>query len=896
MTPMMTTESIPGSTLRVRVVVLNWNSAELTRRCVASLLATDYPAEALEIVIVDNGSVDGSVPVLRRLFPTIRIIENGANLGFAEGCNRAMRDLGTVDAVALVNNDATVDPGWLRPLVAALDADAGVGAVAPKLLLATEFVTVSVAVDGTGDRARLVSVVDGAFDVTSRTLAGDGVVSVTDKQVPLLLHPEIATAGELHVPVAPGASQLELCFETTRPVGVRCGGEAIEATPTGDGRVAATVAIHGPRHRRINNLGTDLTPWREGYERRFGEADGPLPVEEVPGWCGGGVLLRAEYLRDVGLFDPSFFAYYEDTDLSWRGRRRGWRTVTAPDSVLHHIQGGSGGSSWPGFFFLNYRNWLLTVLRNGGLRDVIAAARNAWHLSWPYARHNVVGPLRRGNRPDLAITRRWVRVAAGVVGGAGDVLTSRRGGRVPGVIATDDVRSPLMPASHARPPAPRPGGPVVCYADVSETLRSGWRAGIQRVVTELIIRLSLIDDDLEIVLIAWDALARSYRRLDRAETERLFAPPPMRNHPPDPVTRSPLKQVVGPLTRLPGPRHVKEEIRRRRAERLRPAGQRDLLLHRFEPGSVLFDVDATWNVVDAERVDLLDQLTSNGVRAVHLVYDLLPCTHPQWFDPNLVRVFDRHVAAHLDHSDLFLAISQHTADELVSYSRASGRPTDPEVRVVRLGGDGGLSVSPGDADPDILGPLTGVRYLLCVGTIEPRKNHTLVLDAFERLSAHHPDLHLVIVGRQGWRIDGVADRLRAHPLLGTRVHWPLAVNDATLDHLYQGAALTVVPSFTEGFGLPVIEALRRGSPVVSSSGGALPEAGGDLVDYVAPDDVDGFVAAIERHLDDDAHHEATRERLAGYRPTTWDDTAAEVARLLIAAGRRSEHPVAVTPS
>ena len=95
---------------RVRVVVLNWNSWWFTRRCLRSLAATDHPADRLEVVLVDNGSIDGSLERLCHEFTGVTVVRNGANLGFAEGCNRAMRDLDGVDMVALVNNDAVVRP------------------------------------------------------------------------------------------------------------------------------------------------------------------------------------------------------------------------------------------------------------------------------------------------------------------------------------------------------------------------------------------------------------------------------------------------------------------------------------------------------------------------------------------------------------------------------------------------------------------------------------------------------------------------------------------------------------------------------------------------------------------------------------------------------------------
>src|SRR5690348_14601882 len=90
----------PSRLPRVRVVVLNWNSAWFTLRCLRALARTDYPADRLEVVLVDNASMDGSLERVRAAFGDVRVVRNERNLGFAEGCNRAMRDLDGIDAVA----------------------------------------------------------------------------------------------------------------------------------------------------------------------------------------------------------------------------------------------------------------------------------------------------------------------------------------------------------------------------------------------------------------------------------------------------------------------------------------------------------------------------------------------------------------------------------------------------------------------------------------------------------------------------------------------------------------------------------------------------------------------------------------------------------------------------
>ncbi len=122
---------------RVRAVVLCWNNAGLIDRCVEHLLATEWPG-TLEVVVVDNGSTDGSVDRWAERHPDVRLIETGTNLGYAAGNNRGLADLGDADAVALVNSDAFVRPGWLRPLADALDGDPALGAACPKILFADD--------------------------------------------------------------------------------------------------------------------------------------------------------------------------------------------------------------------------------------------------------------------------------------------------------------------------------------------------------------------------------------------------------------------------------------------------------------------------------------------------------------------------------------------------------------------------------------------------------------------------------------------------------------------------------------------------------------------------------------------------------------------------------------
>jgi len=264
-----------------------------------------------------------------------------------------------------------------------------------------------------------------------------------------------------------------------------------------------------------------------------------------------------------------------------------------------------------------------------------------------------------------------------------------------------------------------------------------------------------------------------------------------------------------------------------------------------------------------------------GVHSAVLVADVMPELFPEWFDSGQLRLFGGWLRAHLEHSGSFICISQNTADDLREVAARQGVPGELPVVVVPLGADF-TAVEP---RPLELPPQMG-RFLLVVGTLEPRKNQELVISAFDRLRRRHDDLGLVLVGRRGWLVDDLAERIRAHPEFGRRLLWPERVDDAQLAWLYRHAFCTVAPSRYEGLGVPVMEALHHGCATISSSGGALPEAGAGLVEVIDPDDVDGLCVLVEQHLLDPAHHERSRARAATYEAPSWSDATAAIAAAL----------------
>lgn len=123
---------------KISVIVLNWNSRAMTAECIRSLLATDGPD--FQILVVDNGSTDGSVEMLSQEFPQIAVLPQQSNLGFAAGCNVGIRHALVNDAeyLLLLNNDTFVAPDFIREMLAAIESDPHIGAVCPKIYFADE--------------------------------------------------------------------------------------------------------------------------------------------------------------------------------------------------------------------------------------------------------------------------------------------------------------------------------------------------------------------------------------------------------------------------------------------------------------------------------------------------------------------------------------------------------------------------------------------------------------------------------------------------------------------------------------------------------------------------------------------------------------------------------------
>jgi glycosyltransferase involved in cell wall biosynthesis len=216
---------------------------------------------------------------------------------------------------------------------------------------------------------------------------------------------------------------------------------------------------------------------------------------------------------------------------------------------------------------------------------------------------------------------------------------------------------------------------------------------------------------------------------------------------------------------------------------------------------------------------------------VPLIHDLIPITHPEFARPGGDEKHRRRLTTLTRFARGVIANSQATLDAARPYL-APGVPTCVALLGV-------------DASPVPLRPAIE-PYFVCVATIEPRKNHLLLLNIWRRLSERGgPVPRLVLIGRRGWENENVIDLLDRCPAIRTHVVEEGRVSDDRLHALLGGARALLMPSFAEGFGLPVAEALAAGVAVVCSDLPALREAGGDVPDYLDPLDGLGWLQAVD---------------------------------------------------
>lgn len=383
----------------VTVVIVTWNGAHLLPSCLDGLRRQSVGPDAFRTIVVDNASTDATTEVLAA-YPWVDVVRAERNLGFAGGATLGLRRV-TTPYAAVLNNDAVPCTDWLAELLVGFTP--GVVAVTSKVLLEPRFVRLS-----SRDR------IDAAA-----TVAVNGT-DLTDRS--LLLR----SGTELLVPVADGAAADVTIAGPLGPVLLAPADEPGAPSPL------VHVRPGTPRVDVINSAGGRLTPTAHGADIGYLEVDEGQYDEDhdVFSVCGAAAAFRTDVGSSAGWFDPWFFAYYEDLDLSWRLRRRGGRIRYVSAAVVRHQHAATSRVGSDVFLFGNYRNRLATAARNATVPELAGFVRASVRARVPVAA--AATPLGRTAAP-APRSRVWRLRARALVSFAGHlpVLLLSRFGRGP---------------------------------------------------------------------------------------------------------------------------------------------------------------------------------------------------------------------------------------------------------------------------------------------------------------------------------------------------------------------------------------------------------------------------------------------------------------------------------
>ncbi len=389
------------------------------------------------------------------------------------------------------------------------------------------------------------------------------------------------------------------------------------------------------------------------------------------------------------------------------------------------------------------------------------------------------------------------------------------------------------------------------FIDCTFSLSADFNTGIQRVVRQILQHLPAMEQsDLELIPVRIDhaGIHRVHRSPSAVPSPAAGAPA---EAPRAPIGREPLNVLRSALTHL----LPYEEVRRfayapnwefglsgvlSSSLRLLPGPLSSKMLRPrpppepqaasasaapaapsidFGPADVLVMLDSSWPINVWPHVR---QAREMGTKVVVTVYDLIPFTHPATVHDDVRVFFKNWYDLSLYYTDAYICISQ-TVEKGVREWVASEWKSRGWSRPIRfghfyLGSDLAYTSTPSPVRASVLQHFEGKAPVFAmVGTLEPRKNHGFVIDAFDILWNSGVDAKLLLAGRAGWKVDALYARIHSHPEFGKRLFLYHDLNDTELEVAYRKSRALVFASIAEGFGLPIVEAFKEGLDVICSN-------------------------------------------------------------------------------
>lgn len=377
------------------------------------------------------------------------------------------------------------------------------------------------------------------------------------------------------------------------------------------------------------------------------------------------------------------------------------------------------------------------------------------------------------------------------------------------------------------------------YIDVTSLTEVGFTTGIQRVVRSVLLELEKKISD-QLILLAYSSKNGCFVKVDQKRFFDFYS----------------------------GKTNKKKHM----------LTTKKLNVEDIKSNDIFFELDSVWNSTYKRSV-LYPVLKQNGVKIVAYIYDIIPITNPEFCYEETVFHFMNYIGAVFQYADVMIASAQSTLNEVYKLMDKLGLKHIPG-NYSWLGSDFcKKNEFHTNIIPEKVKRAADSKYILCVGTIEPRKNHKFLLDAFEQV-LFEKNINLIFAGKIGWNVEELAQRIQKSNYNNKQLFHFTGLEDAAIEYLYQNAMFLAFPTYNEGFGLPIVEALQRGTPVIASDIPVLREVGKDYCDYFEINNIKSFCDIVSMYLEDNEQYLGLKEKIKSYKFFTWEETAVRIIRAL----------------
>lgn len=327
--------------------------------------------------------------------------------------------------------------------------------------------------------------------------------------------------------------------------------------------------------------------------------------------------------------------------------------------------------------------------------------------------------------------------------------------------------------------------------------------------------------------------------------------------------------------RLPAP--VKDKLKRVHGRlRATTASRSDQApVAPFATGDTILVLGGNWGDNERGFIEGLAALkSSKSLRIIHMVYDMIPCKYPNYYVPGSTLSYERYFSQLIKFADILPCISKSTQQDLDAYIADQKSEHKPQTVVFRLGED--VADRAKAAIRASLKARITMPFIISVGTIEGRKNHTLLYYTVKEAVSRQIALpQIIIVGRRGWMTDSIQHLIDNDRDTAGKLFIVDDATDAEVAWLYQYCLFAIYPSFYEGWGLPIAEAGHYGKLCLVSNTSSMPEVLGELVDYFSPFNTQECLEKVTHYANSPTDLHAKEEAIRNRRPWLWSDAYAD---------------------